>query len=42
MKAFNGFESKAQSNKPKQLPAGPYVAKIKAVKIDGLEPDQTS
>ena len=41
MKAFNGFESKAQSNKPKQLPAGPYVAKIKAVKIDGVEPDQT-
>ena len=40
MKAFNGFESKAQSSKPRQLPAGPYVAKIKAVKVDGLEPDQ--
>ena len=40
MKAFNGFESKAQSNKPEQLPVGAYVARIKAVKIDGDEPDQ--
>ena len=40
MKAFNGFKSEAMANKPRQLPAGPYVAKIKAVKIDGDEPDQ--
>ena len=40
MKAFNGFESKAQSNKTAQLPVGAYVAKIKAVKIEGQEPDQ--
>ena len=41
MKAYNGFKSEAQSQKPKMLPAGPYVAKIIAVKIDGYEPDQT-
>lgn len=41
MKPFAGFKSEASNNKPKQLPAGPYVAKIKAVKIDGQEPDQT-
>ena len=40
MKAFNGFKSEASSKKPQPLPAGPYVAKIKAVKIDGDEPDQ--
>ena len=40
MKAFNGFKSEAASKKPQPLPAGPYVAKIKAVKIEGLEPDQ--
>ena len=40
MKAFNGFKSEAQSSKPRQLPAGEYVAKIKAVKIEGQEPDQ--
>lgn len=39
MKAFNGFKSEA-SNKIESLAAGPYVAVIKAVKIDGLEPDQ--
>lgn len=41
MKAFNGFKSEASNKKMGSLPAGPYVAKIKAVKIDGLEPDQT-
>lgn len=41
MKAFNGFKSEPQGNKPKMLPAGAYVARIKAVKIDGQEPDQT-
>lgn len=41
MKAFNGFKSEAQNNKPRMLPPGPYVAKIIAVKIDGKEPDQT-
>jgi len=40
MKPFAGFKSEASSSKPKQLPAGPYVAKIKNVKIDGQEPDQ--
>ena len=41
MKAFNGFKSEASNNKPKALPAGPYVAKILNVKVDGEEPDQT-
>lgn len=41
MKAFNGFKSEAQNTKPKALPAGPYVAKILAVKVDGEDPDQT-
>lgn len=41
MKAFNGFTSEAQNNKPRMLPPGPYVAKIIAVKIDGKEPDQS-
>jgi len=41
MKAYNGFKSEAQSQKPRMLPAGPYVARIIAVKIDGQEPDQT-
>ena len=40
MKPINGFKSEAISKKPKMLPAGPYVARIKAVKIDGQEPDQ--
>lgn len=40
MKAFTGFKSEASSKKPQPLPAGPYVAKIKAVKIEGQEPDQ--
>lgn len=40
MKAYSGFKSEANANKPKALPAGPYVAKIKAVKIEGNEPDQ--
>lgn len=39
MKAFEGFKSEA-SNKIENLPAGPYVAVIKNVKIDGAEPDQ--
>ena len=40
MKPFAGFKSEASSNKPRMLPAGPYVAKIINVKIDGQEPDQ--
>lgn len=40
MKAFNGFKAEANSRKPKQLPAGAYVAKIKGVKVEGQEPDQ--
>jgi hypothetical protein len=40
MKPINGFKSEIMSKKPKMLPAGPYVARIKAVKIDGNEPNQ--
>ena len=40
MKSFSGFKSEASSTKPKMLPAGPYVAKVLAVKIDGKAPDQ--
>ena len=41
MKAFDGFKSEASNNKGYPLlPAGPYVAKIIAVHIDGDEPDQ--
>jgi hypothetical protein len=41
MKAFNGFKSEAITSKPKNLPAGAYVARILDVKIEGEEPDQT-
>ena len=41
MKAYKGFESKLSSKAYEQLPPGPYVAAIKAVKIEGQEPDQT-
>ena len=42
MKQFNGFKSEAAGgSKFGPLPAGPYVAKIIAVKVDGVEPDQT-
>ena len=41
MRAFNGFKSEANSKGFGQLPAGAYVAQIKAVKIDGQEPDQS-
>lgn len=41
MKAFEGFRSEPKNNKPVQLPPGAYVAQIKAVKIQGLEPDQS-
>jgi len=41
MKAFNGFKSEASGKAYAQLPPGAYVAKIKAVKIDGQEPDQS-
>jgi len=41
MKPFAGFKSEASSNKPRMLPAGPYVAVIRAVKVDGEEPDQS-
>lgn len=40
MKSFGGFERKLKSRGYEQLPAGAYVARIKAVKIDGQEPDQ--
>ena len=42
MKAFEGFKSESSGNGAyEQLPAGPYVAKITNVKIDGVEPDQS-
>ena len=41
MKQFNGFKAEAKAKGYPQLPAGPYVAKIMAVKIDGYEPDQS-
>ena len=41
MKAFEGFKSEANGGKTAMLPAGPYVAKIINVKIDGDEPDQS-
>lgn len=41
MKAFDGFKSEASGKAYPQLPPGAYVAKIKAVKIEGHEPDQT-
>ena len=41
MKAFNGYKAEAKSKGYPQLPAGPYVAKIMAVKLEGFEPDQT-
>ena len=43
MKQINGFKSEPRTREGggPQLPAGPYVGKIKAVKIDGQEPDQT-
>lgn len=41
MKAFDGFVSEPKNRKPAQLPAGLYIAQILAVKIQGVEPDQT-
>ena len=41
MKQINGFRSEPRQRSNGQLPAGPYVGKIKNVKIDGQEPDQT-
>lgn len=42
MKAYNGFKAEASSAAPfPMLPAGPYVGQIRAVKLDGAEPDQT-
>ena len=40
MKAFNGFKAESSNRRTPPLPAGPYVAKILAVKIEGDEPDQ--
>ena len=40
MKAFNGFKAEANTKKGGPLPAGPYVARIKKVWIEGQEPDQ--
>lgn len=41
MKQINGFRSEPKKKGTEQLPAGPYIGKIKNVKIDGVEPDQS-
>ena len=41
MKAFSGYKPEENKRGQIQLPAGPYVAKIINVKIDGNEPEQT-
>jgi len=41
MKPIAGFKSEANTRGYEQLPAGPYVGVIKAVKLDGFDPDQT-
>ena len=41
MRQINGFRSEPKKKSTYQLPAGPYVGKIKNVKIEGEEPDQT-
>ena len=40
MKQFSGFKSEDRKSGFGQLPAGPYVAVIKAVRLEGEEPDQ--
>lgn len=40
MKPINGFKSEAPSAGFPMLPKGLYIGQIKAVKIDGTEPDQ--
>lgn len=40
MKSYEGFNNEAPAQRAHMLPAGAYVAAIKAVKIDGAEPDQ--
>lgn len=40
MKAFNGYKAEERKQGTQQLPAGPYVAVIRAVKIEGQEPNQ--
>ena len=40
MKPVNGFKSEESKAGYPMLPAGPYVATIQNVKVDGAEPDQ--
>lgn len=40
MKPYEGFNNQAPTQRFQMLPAGTYVAAIKAVKIEGSEPDQ--
>ena len=40
MKAYSGFKSEGMTSKTAPLPAGAYVAKIKAAKVEGREPDE--
>ena len=40
MKPYEGFNTQAPAQRFQMLPAGTYVAAIKAVKIEGTEPDQ--
>lgn len=37
---YNGMKSEGFQSRPKQLPAGPYVAKVLDVQVTGTEPDQ--
>lgn len=42
MKAYQGFKAEASvGNAYPQLEPGPYIAAIRAVKLEGAEPDQT-
>ena len=38
---YSGMKAEESNGFVKHLPAGPYVARIKAAKVDGQEPDQT-
>lgn len=37
---YNGMKAEVRTGAVKQLPAGPYVAKVLSVQIEGREPDQ--
>ena len=41
MKAYAGYKSEPSGKAYEQLPPGPYVAQIKAVRVEGHDPDET-